>query len=904
MRNGIALPKKLIIIMLSLALVFLGVFSFMSIDRLQGNAKVINYAGVVRGATQRLVKEELQGYPNDELIEHLDCVIEELLTGEGDIGLIRLEDKGFQALMVQMKENWTEIKEEITKVRQGTDSQKLYRLSETYFELADRTVTEAEKYSEENVRKAEQGFLILTVIVIVVAGLLAWLGSVQEKRQKAIREAEDANKKKSERLSKMSKELKTPMNEISELIYVADMENYELLFVNDAGKKSFHVDDITGLKCYKSLQGRDTPCPFCTNALLKPDENYNWEFTNPITKCHYMLKDRIIEWEGRKARLEIAFDMTQVENEKQRLQYALDAEYTVTECIRTLYKGRDLKEDIETVLQNIGEFLQGDRTYIIEIKGELIYEDYEWCAKGIKSQKGSINGMSAAIFDRWMPILKRQECINIEDVEEYRESSPEEYAVLKAQGISSLVVAPMEREGVLVGCLGVDNPPTEKLRNMGPLLQSLCYFILLAYRRAENEQQLSKLSFHDTLTSFYNRNRYMKDLEVLSHSGEALGIVYLDVNGLKEINDQWGHAYGDEILVETAEKIRKVFREADCYRVGGDEFVVICKGVQKDKFEEQTENLKRSFKWDDRCNAAIGTQWADGHQDVEQIIADADAGMYEDKKEFYRKNRSLNRYRHQSDEVLQLADPAVLREGINRRQFVVYLQPKVSSSDRTAVGAEALIRYQSRDGALVLPGNFLPILEESKTISQIDFYVFELVCSKIKGWLQDGKVGFPISVNFSRYSLIQPLFVQQLKAICQKYSISPEYLEIEITETVRDVEGVDIKQLISSLRMEGFAVAIDDFGTEYANLAFLSEVEFDVLKLDRSMVKNIAKNHKVRTIIEAIASICKKTGIHLVAEGIEDEEQLEILQSCGVDTVQGFLFCKPISIEEYEERYT
>ena len=303
------------------------------------------------------------------------------------------------------------------------------------------------------------------------------------------------------------------------------------------------------------------------------------------------------------------------------------------------------------------------------------------------------------------------------------------------------------------------------------------------------------------------------------------------------------------------------------------------------------------------CKAAIGAQWDTNYKDLQQIIARADAKMYEDKKEFYRKNPTTNRYRHHSDEVLQLADPKVLQEEIRQERFVVYLQPKVSSSDRSAVGAEALIRYQPRSGSLMLPGHFLPLLEESQIVSQIDFYVFEYACSRLKEWAKQGKQTLPVSVNFSRCSLSQPDFVHRLTALCQQYGVNKKYLEIEFTETAHEADGVDLKSLIYDLRQEGFIVSIDDFGTEYANLALLSTVEFDVLKLDKSLMDDVACNPRARTVVEAIVSICKKMQIKVVAEGIETEEQLAALRLCGVELAQGFLFSKPIPIGEYEEKY-
>lgn len=153
--------------------------------------------------------------------------------------------------------------------------------------------------------------------------------------------------------------------------------------------------------------------------------------------------------------------------------------------------------------------------------------------------------------------------------------------------------------------------------------------------------------------------------------------------------------------------------------------------------------------------------------------------------------------------------------------------------------------------------------------------------------MEQGKAVFPVSVNFSRCSLAQPMFVEQLTTICDSSGISPELLEIEITESLREVEDLDIRALIIKIREAGFSVAIDDFGTEYANLALLSSVEFDVLKLDKSMVGDVAHNPRTRAIVESIAEICGKLGIRMVAEGIETEEQMAALNACGVPTGPG-----------------
>lgn len=897
------MQKKLFSVILTIALLVSSFISLFYIHNLQGNARVINYAGVVRGATQRLVKQELNHSPNDALMNQIESILKELQTGNGDHGISRMESDDFQDLIVQMQTDWELLKDDIYRVRGGEDADTLFSDSEAFFDLADRTVVAAEHFTEKSVRSAEKSLLILNCAFILLILLLYVYSANQAKRQKELQKAEEENRKKQKRLTRLAEDLRAPMNDISELMYISDRENYDLLFLNKASMETFHVDSLEGKKCYSVLQGKEAPCEFCTNAFLHEGENYTWEHTNPLTGRHYILKDRLLEWDGRPARMEIAFDTTESEREKLQLKFTLEAEKMITDCVGMLYQQNNLIETTQQVLKQLGRFLAADRAYIIDIRDDLMYNDFEWCADGISSQKEYLQELPISLIDRWISYFNRKECIIINDLEQIKNTEPEEYQVLYQQSITSLVAAPLEQDGILLGYLGVDNPPPERLMNIAPLLQTLCYFIMLARRHEESQRQLSHLSYFDTLTSFYNRNRYIEDTNALAYMNQSVGIAYLDVNGLKDINDQYGHEFGDKVLVECARRMKYVFAGADFYRIGGDEFVIICIGMKQDVFQSKLRELKAQFQNDSHYQAAIGSQWAESVSDLNQIIANADAKMYEDKKEFYRRHPASNRYRHHSDEILHLADPDVLKEEIEQEHFVVYLQPKISSSSRSAVGAEALIRYRSKSDTLILPGNFLPLLEETESISMIDFYVFKFVCAKLKAWIDQEQEAFPVSVNFSVSSLMQPSFVEQLTAICETYGISPSYMEIEVTEKVHNVEGLDIKALILKLRQAGFVVAIDGFGTENANLALLSEVEFDVLKLDKSMIDNIALNSKTKAIVESISGICQNMGINMVAEGIETEEQFVTLRSCGVQTAQGYLFSKPISTDEYEKRY-
>lgn len=427
------------------------------------------------------------------------------------------------------------------------------------------------------------------------------------------------------------------MDEISELVYISDINTYELYYINEAGKKTFlnGEDFVPHRKCYEVLQGRTSPCPYCTNPMLTKDKDYTWQFSNPLTGRHYFLKDRLIDWNGRTARLEVAFDITESEIEKIKLKNALDAEKMILECIRTLYQNKDLNTALDDLLGVLGEALSADRTYIFRINNGRLSNTHEWCADNVEPQIQHLQDMDVALIDRWRPAFEKEECVVIEDTDDIREQSPEEYEVLAEQSIQSLVAAPLIRDGILRGCIGIDNPPADKLRNISPLLHTLCYFLITTVIRREDEKKLKKLSFYDSLTGLFNRNRYMTDIGKLEKQSCSVGVLFADVNGLKDINDHYGHSRGDEVLTECAAFMSSIFTGADCYRIGGDEFVVLQKHIEKEEFIRLSEKLRGKYQTASSCQVAVGCCWSDSSANIRTLLHEVDSQMYQDKKKYY-----------------------------------------------------------------------------------------------------------------------------------------------------------------------------------------------------------------------------------------------------------------------------
>jgi diguanylate cyclase (GGDEF)-like protein len=696
------------------------------------------------------------------------------------------------------------------------------------------------------------------------------------------------------------------LNEISELVYVSDPETYELLFVNQTGCQTLHLENYKHKKCYEVLQGKTSPCEFCTNDRLCDDNFYTWEFTNPSIGRHFLLKDKIIQWRGKTARMEIAFDITERELQKQELKNMLDVQTLITNCVRMLYAVDDLDQTINAVLTQIDEFLVSDRAYVFEIKDELMNNTHEWTAPGISPQLEKLQQLDLSLISDWLPFFEKNDCIIIDDVEQLQKTNPAAYATLHAQEITSLIAAPIFLDNKLAGYIGIDNYDSEKIKNSSYLLLSMSIFLSYAIRHRNHVDMLHRLSYHDLLTNALNRNAFMDVLSQFRPGQYAsAGIIYIDINGMKEINDFYGHHQGDKILITTVAKVFNLFKPDELFRIGGDEFVIITYDLTETDFYEKFNLLRNIFceKTNLPFSIATGSCWVKSPSDLNSLLQQADSAMYTDKKKFYYGKEKTSRYRHNLDDILNLANYSALQEALTAGQFCIYFQPKISLDTEEFIGSEALIRYINQAGEIIAPNNFIPILEEARLIKMLDLYVFEEVCKQINIWKERKMRVKPVSINLSRSTLSYHFLADQLLALITKHNIDISLLELEVTETAEVDNQLVFSQALEKLKEYGFSISIDDFGVRNASLSLFTTINFDILKLDRSLVKTLAQNQKARILIRSLAVICSDLGIKLIAEGVETLEQLDILKELRCNEVQGYLFSKPLPLNDFENKY-
>lgn len=690
------------------------------------------------------------------------------------------------------------------------------------------------------------------------------------------------------------------MREINDIVYLADVETYELLFVNHRVKElidSKYESDWLGKPCYKVLQNMDEPCPFCTNSYLKKNKFYRWEHYNQMLNRYFDVKDKLVEWNNRKLRLEIAVDNTEKERMYLQLKDNLVTEKTLVSCVRTLTMNSDLTAAINNLLGIIGNYYEGERAYIFECNYEnnLLVNTYEWCKEGIEPQIDNLKELPLSAADRWMEAFRQKGEFYISRLGEDVDKNSAEYEILEPQGVESLMAAPLMENDDIIGLIGVDNPSVNVEAMM--LLQSVSVFVLDDIKKKKLTSQLTKLSYKDTLTGVWNRNKYMEMLDEFERTTpDRVGIVYADINGLKGINDLHGHLYGDRLICNSAEILSDLFPD-NVYRIGGDEFIILCPNISHREFNEKVDQLYSKVHEDENRILSIGLKWSENEKGIVKQIVSADKLMYAEKQRYYSvQHPGKNSHKAKLSEEL-------LHE-VHQGRFFICIQPKIALETGELYGAEALARKIDSKGRIEMPIQFIQRYETEGIIRYVDLFVLERVCQLLARWNHFRKNDLKIAVNMSRFTLMEYGITEEMQRICDQYGIPTSRIVIEITETMGQMHKEELRFLMDSLKKRGFSVSLDDFGAEYSNLSILVSLQFNEVKIDKSLMDNIVNNERAKIVATHAIALCKELNVTTsVAEGIETEEQLRLLKElkCGVG--QGYLFDKPLTEECFENKY-
>ena len=438
--------------------------------------------------------------------------------------------------------------------------------------------------------------------------------------------------------------------------------------------------------------------------------------------------------------------------------------------------------------------------------------------------------------------------------------------------------------------------------------------IRYAIERKESDQHFAFLSHYDKLTGLANRelfrDRLHQAMSRAERAGKLVALLFLDLDRFKSVNDTLGHLAGDELLVEVAARLKTCVRKSDTIaRLGGDEFTVILEGLDAPvdaeivcrKIIKSLEAPLLLQNHEIYVTTSIGvTFFPSDDTDLNGLLRNADAAMYRAKEEgrnkFHLFTADLS-----ARAVKRMGIESALRHAVERQEFYLVYQPKISVQTGEVLGAEALLRWENPQRGLVSPVDFIPVAEETGLIVPIGEWVLRRACADIRKWHAAGFDHVSVAVNLSARQFRHGELIQTIRQALQDSGIAARQLELEITESLLMDDTEASQVALNDLKALGTSIFLDDFGTGYSSLAYLKKFPIDGLKIDRSFIRDLPGDPDDEAITHAILALSQALRLRVVAEGVENEAQLEFLRRAGCSVVQGFYFSRPLVFDKFLE---
>jgi diguanylate cyclase (GGDEF)-like protein/PAS domain S-box-containing protein len=432
-------------------------------------------------------------------------------------------------------------------------------------------------------------------------------------------------------------------------------------------------------------------------------------------------------------------------------------------------------------------------------------------------------------------------------------------------------------------------------------------------KKKQYEEKITHMAYHDGLTDLPNRRLFNQELTIkvneAKRMNQSLAMLYIDMDRFKYINDSLGHIMGDHVLQEIAKRLTSCVREEDFVaRVGGDEFNILLPNTNRENALEIAENILKHFKkplyidnYELYVTTCIGISIFpyDG-EDSQDLMKNADAALYRAKEQgkntfsVFHSGLNIQSYRTfiiQND----------LRKAIERDELTLVYQPRIDIETNKITGAEALIRWNHPSWGTISPVEFIPIAEETGQIVEIGEWVLRTACKQNKVWQKAGLPPTRIAVNFSPQQFLQKNLINTIEEILTEADLSPNWLEVEITESVLMGNETSITSTLNKLKKIGVSISIDDFGTGYSSLNYLRRFPVDTVKIDKSFIQGISTNSsESKALISTIITLAHVLKMSVIGEGVETQEQLDVLKEYKCEEMQGYLFSPPILPTEFE----
>lgn len=681
------------------------------------------------------------------------------------------------------------------------------------------------------------------------------------------------------------------LNSGIEIKFMVDMKTYNIIYMNVTGQIALGMKGTmkTNLKCYELLYNRKKPCTFCNEKGNIEKACMRECFIPRFNKLMYV-QERLALKDEEIVR-EICLRETPFE-ESYKIQNTNLCAF-MKECYSNIEKSEDVESLLLSCMAYVGKFYHAKRVLFFiknkeeeELKEKLIWHIDSFCTRGDEKRE---NRWLEKVLDMVLPensvLIETERSVGYLQIQNYYgENVP-----------TAVLMTKILKNEKLIGCLVLENVSGNKdniktLEAVAVVIRHIQSIFELKknYEEAINCDKKTGLLNYDC----YRQTKENFDPDICS----SLGMVGVHIVDLKRYNQKYGVGRGDELVIFIAEQMKEIFGEEFCYRVSGAAFLGICMDITYEKFLQRYEILEKRIR-------QFYPKWIVSQKVWEQHTLSLERLQQQiEEKLMVAVNKKRNQDYNINDKTM-MEVIRELKEAIRNGEFCTFLQPKARVQTNEICGAEALVRYNHKEKGIISPGRFLPAIEKAGLIRYIDLFVLEDVCRMMRQWMDEGWEPFPISLNFSKTTILEPGILKETNRITERFRIPKELLEIEVTETISSMDNVSLQDIVNQFINEGYKIALDDFGSEYSNIYILYSLNLTSLKLDRRIVSDIYHDSKARIVVANIIDLCKKLDIICVAEGVEMEEQLDVLRNMNCDTIQGYYLNKPLARQDFEIHY-
>lgn len=682
-------------------------------------------------------------------------------------------------------------------------------------------------------------------------------------------------------------------------ITIVDPVHKKFLYMNEAGRNvlGLSIEEVQNMHCYQLFKGCDKECEVCAlhaNHAEVLDDNDSTGLRKYVPDGKFILQSRYTMWKGDSARTVTFINVNDTEHVERCMEADMQSQEAFSKCWSLIMESNSGDTEYENILRVLADYYNADCAAIVTKTTGKYSEIFEYHKN---SGQGVAEGLRASLeqnmFEQCEVLLDAEDFMRPRHIQKKLLEYPDLAEALEKKFVHNTIGIALRKFGELIGILMVINPRSN--RNDLNMLSQLGVFFGTDLVRKHLTDTRTFEADHDVLTKLWSREFFNNDwmIDYYPIFKDGMGVFTADIYRLKDINRQLGYQTGNKRIVALADMLRQVFTGYSMFRYDDDQVIAICHNVNQRQFQKMVDYAKELIKEMD-FEISYGYSWKQ-EPTIPEGITEAESYLAVHRAYLEKENAAAKTLAKKIEKDILVE----IREG----NFRMFLQPKVNIYTGKTVGAEALIRLYHPEKGFIPPAMFIPVLEQQNEVHLIDLFILGRAFQFQKAARDAGREIVPISVNFSKNTLMYPKLMDFIMSQCEMYGMPRRMIRIEITETISNMDHMEVNHIARELRTLGFSISMDDFGTQYSNMAVLTQFDFDTVKIDRSMILNIVNDEKSRLILKHTIAMLKELGMEIIIEGVETEEQVQILAELGCDIVQGFFFGRPDAEEKFYELY-